>query len=156
MGVTESIYLASDSAEESFGRSSEPLLFQLPAPPAQTLQIKLLPSARCALPSHPSFLLLNPMSSVLLLVPKLLSFGPSCFPLAFPPPSVVALSLLSWTLSGKPCALRLLSLRPTKNAVMTVRYSHRQVFLLLPVAPQTEGHSHTLVRLPPSCTQFNV
>lgn len=42
MGVNESIYLASDSAEESFGGSSEPLLFQLPVPPAQTLQIKLL------------------------------------------------------------------------------------------------------------------
>lgn len=96
MGVTESIYLASDSAEESFGRSSEPLLFQLPAPPAQTLQIKLLPSASFPPPAQsdvPSTIA-GPQTSFLLV---LLAFHLLPLP-------VVALSLLSCTLSGKLCA----------------------------------------------------
>lgn len=102
MGVTESIYLASDSAEESFGRSSEPLLFQLPAPPAQTLQIKLLPSVlRSAFASFPPpaqsdvlSTVAGPQTSFLLV---LLAFHLLPLP-------VVALSLLSCTLSGKLCA----------------------------------------------------
>lgn len=119
MGVTESIYLASDSAEESFGRSSEPLLFQLPAPPARTLQIKLLPFVRCALPWHPSLLLLNPMSSVLLLAPKLAFFWSfllfTCFPSLWLLSPFFHVRCLESSVH-----LRLLSLKPTKNSVMTV------------------------------------
>lgn len=54
MGGNVSGYLAPDSAEENLGRTPELLLFQLPTPPAQTLQIKPLLSAAslgCCAPS---------------------------------------------------------------------------------------------------------